>query len=304
MKLLARTMNRLEWTNPVAALMLAALLVSACGNPRRDAGPGEAARSNHSEDTSSRRTDVPTHNCMKQYAGAIDNHIHIQASICRENGGVTGTLHYEKAPAGAVLALHGTYASDGTARVEEVDSRSGRVTGAFTGRFDSSGGFSGTWQSPDGAKTMQFTIALGSQAAAAPAEESFAGEWESPRLSHEESFDLSLTQHGDSIVGYHCAVTRNAARVDCAMEFDAEGDSSDQPTIVGTVTGATAHVHFTSAYGINEAGGPIGGEATMSLRNGELHWAISHADEGEFYIPMQATLVRSHPAGKSTAGAH
>ncbi|MBS1912514.1 MAG: hypothetical protein JST22_11055 [Bacteroidetes bacterium] len=304
MKLPARRTNRIERTAAIAAATLAAILVSACGNSQRDPGPGQAAQGTHAANTPSQRSAGPLRGCLKQYVGAIDNHILIRASICRENGGVTGTLHYEKAPAGAVLALHGSYASDGTARIEEMDSRSGTVTGAFTGRFESNGDFSGTWQSPDGARTLPFTIAIGAPAAASPADGSFAGEWESPGLSHEESFDLSLTQHGDSIIGYHCSVTHNATRVDCAQAYDTSGDSSDLPTIVGTATGTTAHVHFTSTYGLNKAGEPIGGEATMSLHNGELHWAISHAEDGEFYIPMQATLVRSHPARKDAAGAH
>ena len=120
----------------------------------------------------------------------------------------------------------------------------------------------------------------------------FAEFWEGT-LAEARRHPLDLTVRGDSIVGRHCAVTKNATRVDCSAE-ETTGDASEDssPSIRGTFDGADARVHFESYYGVDSAMNPIGGTATMTLDGDRLAWKIVDFTPGDFYLPMQATLKR------------
>ena len=118
---------------------------------------------------------------------------------------------------------------------------------------------------------------------AQPRPKSFSGEWSYGRNGY--SFTLKLSQRGDSLVGAHCAVTRNAARIDCAFSED----GSPQPvSLAGAITNGRAIVRFKSSY--SEATG----SARIVFRGRNIEWTIvrGSVSDGEYYLPARAVLSR------------
>jgi len=100
------------------------------------------------------------------------------------------------------------------------------------------------------------------------------------------TFTLELVERGDSLVGTHCAVTRNAARVDCGIE----DDYTARPiSIRGALGKSTIHVRFQSFYSAAT------GEARLVHRGDRLVWSIvtGSVTDGEFFLPMNAVLRKS-----------
>ena len=100
------------------------------------------------------------------------------------------------------------------------------------------------------------------------------------------TFTLKLVQRGDSLIGAHCAVTHNATRVDCAY---VEEGSAQPVSLAGSIRNGTARVRFTSSYS------NASGEARIVVRGRKIEWRIiqGSVSEGEYYLPMKATLTRA-----------
>lgn len=111
-----------------------------------------------------------------------------------------------------------------------------------------------------------------------------SGDWSYTRNGY--SFTLKLSQRGDSLVGAHCAVTRNATRIDCAY---AEEGSAQPVSLAGAIRNGRAIVRFTSAYS------DATGDARILVRGRRIEWSIikGSVSGGEFYLPMTATLSRT-----------
>jgi len=107
----------------------------------------------------------------------------------------------------------------------------------------------------------------------------FNGKWTS--VDDDISLDLDLFQTGDELTGYHCSVTKNAQRIDCALESDSMGFS-----IEGLVKGNAAEVTFFSTY-CNEYG-----KARIVKCGDYLFWEVTEFPNGEFCIPLTAILER------------
>ncbi|GAB4413126.1 MAG: hypothetical protein Fur0044_07450 [Anaerolineae bacterium] len=105
----------------------------------------------------------------------------------------------------------------------------------------------------------------------------FKGEWQTSPPDF--PFDLTLTQTGTQLQGWHCGTLPDASRTDCLPAGSAEY------SVVGAIQGTTAEVQITSHYG----GGV--GHAVLTYTNGALLWSLVEPPEGEFYLPQQAALA-------------
>ncbi len=102
------------------------------------------------------------------YAGTLDNHLAIRLSLVRQGEQLDGTIYYEKDEqydAGAnryqSLRLEGKVDKDGRFVLTESDpgkEAESRVTGRFTGAFDTGGKASGTWETPAGDQKLSFHV--------------------------------------------------------------------------------------------------------------------------------------------------
>lgn len=111
-----------------------------------------------------------------------------------------------------------------------------------------------------------------------------SGEWSYSRNGY--TFTLRLSQRGDSLVGAHCAVTRNATRVDCAY---VEEGSAQPVSLAGSIRNGRALVRFNSSYS------DATGQARIIVRGRKIEWSIvkGSLSAGEFYLPMKAVLSRT-----------
>jgi hypothetical protein len=128
-------------------------------------------------------------------------------------------------------------------------------------------------------KILKFVIFLLLLSSPSYADDGFGGKWSS--VSDTISLDLTLSQNGDSITGYHCSVTANANRIDCSTDGNVFGI-----TLRGTIKGNSINVTFMSTYSMKT------GEAVITKKGKYLIWKITKAPDGEFYIPMEATLIK------------
>ena len=113
-----------------------------------------------------------------------------------------------------------------------------------------------------------------------PSNKNFEGEW----ASHKGvDFGIHLRQNGNTLTGYHSAVTKNGNRTDTAP--DGEGPAS----ISGTVKGDTATVDVHSAFSDAVL------KVRLILQGSSLEWKVIEVTKtGENFIPNKATLVKEH----------
>ena len=113
-----------------------------------------------------------------------------------------------------------------------------------------------------------------------PSDKNFEGEWGSHKGV---DFGIHLHQNGNSVTGYHSAVTKNGNRTDTAP--DGEGP----PSISGTFKGNTATVDVHSAFSDAIL------KVRLTLQGRSLEWkVIEVTKKGENFIPNKATLFREH----------
>lgn len=101
------------------------------------------------------------------------------------------------------------------------------------------------------------------------------------------SFELRLTQKDSMLTGFHCAVTANARRVDCASD---DNSKHATPTIRGRVNGRSATITFRSIYGIDKKGNRVTGTARIIHRGTSIEWRIEGQATGEHWLPFAVTL--------------
>lgn len=199
----------------------------------------------------------------RRYAGELDYKHKVQLTLTRNRNQLTGRYSYTRV--GKPLSVQGSLKGR-EVRLEEFEK--GKCTGQFEGRFATPTILTGTWQSEDGQRTMDFRLAEIPPKVARP----FTGNWSWENQG--AAFRLDLIQRGNTVEGAYTATTRNATRVDA--------DSS----IRGTVRGNTANVHFVSAYGGNR------GTARITRVGSSLRWQVTSEGVGGYYAPRRATLRR------------
>jgi len=125
----------------------------------------------------------------------------------------------------------------------------------------------------------------------------FLGKFRIKPKNDDLSFTLDIserTEMGEDgverriIEGYHCAVTQNANRIDCALESDGAGFSVNG--VVADDDPSMAVLTITSHYG--ESVAIIGTLKADDRDPNKVHWEITGAGEGEHYIPEKATITR------------
>lgn len=109
--------------------------------------------------------------------------------------------------------------------------------------------------------------------------QNFAGVWSWKKGADE--FELTLTQNGDQVTGYHFAAGQNGNKID-------EAETTQPPSITGTIKGKTATINFTGAF----PDGNGQGTATMTIRKDKLYWKIT-GSRGEHYLPANAVMKKS-----------
>lgn len=119
-------------------------------------------------------------------------------------------------------------------------------------------------------------ITIGVTTQYAQKSKTFQGTWSWEKGT--EQFELELKQNGNKLTGYHIAIGQNGSKVD-------EADTTQEPSIVGTVKRNTAKVNFKS--GFPDSNGK--GAATLILRRRQLYWKIINSS-GEHYLPLSAVL--------------
>ncbi len=301
-------MNVMSFPIPLAASLLLALTAACGGAPdthatdtradssaRGDAG----ARAVAGHDRPSERSD--TAGCARSYRGTIGADIEIAMSLCRTGDTLAGSYRYLKV--GKDIELQGHVEENGEFILYEWgNEKSRRQTGHWLGRFVNDSLLEGTWNAPQATRVLPFRVTLAGSTPPPPSAAGFSGGWLYRKDGY--SFSLVLRQQGKSIVGHHCAVTKNATRIDCSSDEEtdrglAEPDGSfSNPSITGTVEGDIATVRFESSYGVDSLMNPITGTATMRLHDGTIDWTITDFTPGDFYLPMKATLRRSMHEGK------
>jgi hypothetical protein len=269
--------------------------VSACGarekrEPAHDAThrtPDTAARAPRPEPWRD------TTDCARSYEGTINNTIAITMRLCRNGESLAGSYRYVKV--GKDIEIQGHVGRDGEFILYEWgEGGSRKQTGNWLGRFSGDDVLEGTWSTISGDRSMPFHLTLAKSTSRSQG--GFAGTWSYEKEGY--TFTLDLAVRGDSIIGEHCAVTKNATRVDCSADeiTGEETRTSDgelkNPSIRGTFSGTKATVGFESYYGVDSAMNPIRGRATMTLDNGRLAWKIIDFTPGDFYLPMEAVLKR------------
>ena len=132
-----------------------------------------------------------------------------------------------------------------------------------------------------------FGLGMARNVAVAAETANFQGSW-TQKDEGSLSFDLDLRQEGNNLTGHHCGTTKNANRVDCSLE-------DEKATIVGTITGNTAKVKFTSAYS-----GQMG-MAKITLDGDNLLWEVTAFPNGEYYLPDKAVMVKAQTPAKAVA---
>jgi hypothetical protein len=253
-----------------------------------DAAPGNSAPSTTREGNT-RTTSAPadTNGCEKSYRGNIGNNIPIRMKLCRDGEKLKGTYQYVKV--GQDLRLEGEMGRNGSFQMNEYHGNK-VSTGTFLGGFVGNTLIEGMWieGGANGQKQLPFTLWLEKPIAGVA---DFTGTWNYENDGYVFSLDLGLT--GDSVIGYHCAVTKNATRVDC-NDLRSNPDISDTtfPSIRGTIRGNVATVTFESGYGMDSTGKPVSGQATMTLHGDLLDWKITTDGDGDYYLAREATLKR------------
>lgn len=108
---------------------------------------------------------------------------------------------------------------------------------------------------------------------------SFSGNWIWEKDSDTASFNLFLSQSGNTIEGSHCSVAMGGGRIDCADEGEF--------TIHGTISDGVATVNYISSYSSAQ------GQAELRmLLNGNLAWKVTTKAGGQTYLPNKAILIR------------
>ncbi|MDB5034538.1 MAG: hypothetical protein JWQ98_1779 [Chlorobi bacterium] len=222
------------------------------------------------------------------YTGTIGNNIPIRMRLRRQGAKLGGTYQYVKV--GKDLELSGTVSPDG--RIEMDEYHGGEMsTGKFVGSFVGNTLIEGVWiEGVRGEpKQLPFTLRLNKPAGVAD----FTGSWTYENDGYVFSLDLGV--RGDSVFGYHCAVTKNATRVDCNDLHDDPSRSEEPPTpsILGTIRGNIATVIFHSAYGVDSLGEPVSGQATITLNGDAIDWKITGNADGDYYLAREAVLKRA-----------
>jgi|GEM_PF-7115490 len=298
-------MNFMSFPIPLVATLLVALIAACGGSPDTRTADARADSSSRADAPPAARKALSpgrsdTAGCARSYTGTIGADIGIAMSLCRTGDTLAGTYRYLKV--GKDIELQGHVEENGEFILYEWgNEKSRRQTGHWLGRFIGDSLMEGTWNDPQATRVLPFRVALAGSTAAAPAT-GFSGGWLYRKDGY--SFSLVLRQQGKSIVGHHCAVTKNATRLDCSSDEEtdrglAEPDGSfSKPSITGTVEGNVATVRFESAYGVDSLMNPITGTATMRLHDGTIDWKITDFTPGDFYLPMEATLRRSMHEGK------
>ncbi|MEO5928992.1 MAG: hypothetical protein ABIR47_03580 [Candidatus Kapaibacterium sp.] len=249
---------------------------------RKESAPSATQKTEHS-------TPPDSDGCGDWYSGTIGNNIPIRMKLCRQGTTLGGTYQYVKV--GKDLELAGTVSPDGRIEINEYHG-SEMSTGKFVGSFVGNTLIEGTWISSAGKepKQLPFTLRLEKRPAGVA---DFTGSW-----SYESDgyvFALDLGVRGDSVFGYHCAVTKNATRVDCNDLHDDPSSSVDPmtPSVLGTIKGNVATVIFRSAYGTDSLGEPVSGQATITLNGNAIDWKVTSDADGDYYLAREATLKRA-----------
>lgn len=108
----------------------------------------------------------------------------------------------------------------------------------------------------------------------------FSGEWNFEGTNAD--FSLTLTQNATAISGTHCSVLYGGKKIDCSV------DDSDPATITGTASGADS-VIVTFKTTVSDKTG----QATIKrISATQITWNITQEPEGEYFIPMTATLTK------------
>ena len=284
----------LRWMAALAASLLLCSIAACGARERSDAAHDLPAAARPAADTTSRSPRPEpwrdTTGCARGYRGTINGTIAITMRLCRKGENLAGSYRYVKV--GKDIEIQGHVGDDGEFILYEWgDGGSRKQTGNWLGHISGDSLLEGTWTTVKGDRSMPFRVTLAEGSAPMSGAAGFDGSWSYEKDGY--TFTLDLTVRGDSIVGRHCAVTKNATRVDCSAE-ETTGDASEDssPSIRGTFDGADARVHFESYYGVDSAMNPIGGTATMTLDGDRLAWKIVDFTPGDFYLPMQATLKR------------
>jgi hypothetical protein len=131
--------------------------------------------------------------------------------------------------------------------------------------------------------TVLMSTASLSSAVAAPVDGNWSITYPCPDGASEcdgrnATFQLVLWSSASQLCGIHIGWTYSGNKVD-------EDEGYDPPSIIGTVSGDKAKVHFTSSWGAT-------GHATISLKGQELHWHIVDRDDGVLYMPDDAILLK------------
>lgn len=91
---------------------------------------------------------------IKTYKGKIGQYPIVMKLINWQDGTLSGTYHYTKVK--KAIELTGDFTEQNQFEIREMVS--GETTGTFTGRFDRSGGLSGVWKAPAGARELPFKL--------------------------------------------------------------------------------------------------------------------------------------------------
>lgn len=121
-------------------------------------------------------------------------------------------------------------------------------------------------------ETIPYSISIEIPAGTAIPTTSVAGLWDDPSTF----FVLELYQDGLSVYGKHSVVGQNGAKID-----------APDASIEGTLSGTVATVTFRSSFTIST------GTAEITYVDANtIKWKIIAPPDGEFYLPMEATLTR------------
>lgn len=124
----------------------------------------------------------------------------------------------------------------------------------------------------------------------------FSGVWEEVSYAKDNQgnvlstyiFRLELEQNKGILRGKHCSRWDNDNRIDCITEFDSD---KDKYSITGKTNGGAAQIMFTPAY-ISSYSPQQTLRGSIKLVGGKLYWKIDEKPDGEFYVPMEATLTK------------
>ncbi len=119
----------------------------------------------------------------------------------------------------------------------------------------------------------------------------FSGKWKWEKNDRYSTFSLTLEQVGNSINGYHCAISQNGNKIDCW------GIDDNEYSIIGKIRNDLATITIKSYFSNNIEKDT--GIATIRFINpNKIEWKITKDTEGQNYFPKKAILVRGSPSSK------